>query len=133
VGTEGMTGGPGPGKEKKEKENGFNSNLKQIFQIYSNLIRSKQDLSQLRKFEIKHGWKLFKIRNIFPYKNFLRFEKDFELKFREASMSWQQEKIDWNALGIRILIKLGQQLPFYTLLEGKINSQQKRIKNLNSF
>jgi hypothetical protein len=107
--------------------------LKLIFQIYSNLIRSKQDLSQLRKFEIKYGWKLFKIRNIFPYKNFLRFEKDFELKFREASMSWQQEKIDWNALGIRILIKLGQQLPFYTLLEGKINSQQKRIKNLNSF
>jgi hypothetical protein len=42
VGREGMTGGPEPGKEKKEKENGFSSNLKLIFQIYSNLIRSKQ-------------------------------------------------------------------------------------------
>jgi hypothetical protein len=57
---------------------------------------------------------------------------DFELKFREALMSWQQGKIDWNFLGTRILMKLGQQLPFYTLLEGKINSQQKRIRNLNS-
>jgi hypothetical protein len=44
-----------------------------------------------------------------------------------------KEKIDWNFLGTRILMKLGQQLPFYTLLQGKINSQQKRIRNLNSF
>jgi hypothetical protein len=58
---------------------------------------------------------------------------DFELKFRESSMCWQQGKFDWNFLGTSILMKLGQQLPFYTLLEGKINSQQKRIKNLNSF
>jgi hypothetical protein len=50
-----MTGGPGVGKEKKEKENRFNSNLKLIFQIYSNLIRSKQDLSKLGKFEINYG------------------------------------------------------------------------------
>jgi hypothetical protein len=35
VGREGMTSGPEPGKENKEKENGFNSNLKLIFQIYS--------------------------------------------------------------------------------------------------
>jgi hypothetical protein len=34
----GMTGGPEPGKEKKKKENGLNSNLKLILQIYSNLI-----------------------------------------------------------------------------------------------
>jgi hypothetical protein len=47
---------------------------------------------------------------------------DFVLKFREASMSWQKGKIDWNFLGTRILMKLGQQLPFYTLLDGKINS-----------
>jgi hypothetical protein len=58
---------------------------------------------------------------------------DFEQKFREASISWKQGKIDWNFLGARILVKLGQTLPFHTLLEGKINSQQKRIKNLNSF
>jgi hypothetical protein len=58
---------------------------------------------------------------------------DFELKFREASMSWQQGKIDWNFLGTWILMKLNQQLPFYTLLEGKINSQQKQNRNINSF
>jgi hypothetical protein len=57
----------------------------------------------------------------------------FEQKFREASMSWKQGKIDWNFLGTMILMKLGQQLPFYTLLKGKINSQQKRTRNLNSF
>jgi hypothetical protein len=56
----------------------------------------------------------------FPYKDFQRFKMDFELKFREASMSWKQGKIDWNFLGTRILIKLGQQLPFYTLLRRKI-------------
>jgi hypothetical protein len=33
-----MTGGPEPGKEKKEKENIINSNLKLTLQIYSNLI-----------------------------------------------------------------------------------------------
>jgi hypothetical protein len=46
----------------------------------------------------------------------------FEQNFREASMRWKQGKIDCNFLGTRILMKLGQQLPFYTLLEGKINS-----------
>jgi hypothetical protein len=45
----GMTGGPEPGKEKKEKENRINSNLKLTLQIYSNLIRSKQDLPKLGK------------------------------------------------------------------------------------
>jgi hypothetical protein len=34
----GMTGGPELGKEKMKKENGLNSNLKLILQIYSNLI-----------------------------------------------------------------------------------------------
>jgi hypothetical protein len=47
---------------------------------------------------------------------------DFEQKFRETSMSWKQGKFDWNFLGIRILMKLGQQLPFYTLSKEKINS-----------
>jgi hypothetical protein len=87
VGREGMTGGPGPGKEKKEKENRFNSNLKLIFQIYSNLIRSQQDLPGLENFEIKYSWKEFEIRNNFPYRNFVRFLMDFEQKFREASIS----------------------------------------------
>jgi hypothetical protein len=86
VGREGMTGGPGLGKEKKEKENGFNSNLKVIFQIYSNMIQSKQDLPKLRKFEINYGWKIFEIRSNFSYGKFLKFEMNFELKIMEASM-----------------------------------------------
>jgi hypothetical protein len=47
---------------------------------------------------------------------------DFELKFKEVSSSRKQGKNDWKFLGIRILMKLGQQLPFYTLLQGKLNS-----------
>jgi hypothetical protein len=31
----------------------------------------------------------------------------FEQKFREASMSWKEGKIDWNFLETRILMKLG--------------------------
>jgi hypothetical protein len=77
-------------------------------------------LSQLRKFEIKYGWTEFAMRNNFPYRSLLGFEMNFELKFREFSRSRKQGKIDWKFLGTRILIKLGQQLLFYTLLEGKI-------------
>jgi hypothetical protein len=86
VGREGMTGGPRPRKEKKKKENGFNSNLKLIFQIYSNLIQSKQDIPELRKFEINYGGKVFEIRRNVSYRNFLKFEMDFELKIMETSM-----------------------------------------------
>jgi hypothetical protein len=57
------------------------------FQIPSNFPRSKQDLLDLQKIEIKYGWREFEIRNNFPYKGFLIFEMDFELKFREASMT----------------------------------------------
>jgi hypothetical protein len=37
----------------------------------------------LQKFETKYGWKVFEIRNNFPYRDFLIFRMDFELKFRE--------------------------------------------------
>jgi hypothetical protein len=97
------------------------------------LIRSKQDFPELGNFEIKYGWKAFEIRNNFPYRNLLGLEMDFELKFREFSRSRKQGKVDWKFLGTRILMKLDQQLPFYTLLQGKLNSQQKQIRNLNSF
>jgi hypothetical protein len=36
----------------------------------------------LRKCKIKYGWKSFEIRINFPYRNFSRFEMEFELKFR---------------------------------------------------
>jgi hypothetical protein len=37
----------------------------------------------LQKFKTKYGWKVFEIRNNFPYRDFLIFRMDFELKFRE--------------------------------------------------
>jgi hypothetical protein len=40
-------------------------------------------LPVLEKLEVKYGWKELEIRNNFPYINFSRFEKEFELKFRE--------------------------------------------------
>jgi hypothetical protein len=58
------------------------------FQIKSNLfkfIRSKQDLPELGKFEIKFGFEGCDERNNFAYRNFLRFEMYFELKIRESS------------------------------------------------
>jgi hypothetical protein len=39
--------------------------------------------SLLKKFQIKYGWKELERRNNFPYRNFSRFEIEFELKIRE--------------------------------------------------
>jgi hypothetical protein len=40
-------------------------------------------LPLLEKFKVKYGWKELEIRNNCPYRSFSRFEKEFELKFRE--------------------------------------------------
>jgi hypothetical protein len=85
-----------------------------------------------QKSQIKYGWKELEIRNNFSYRNFSRFEMKFELKIREASMSWISIDIYWKFLELWISMKFGQQAPCYTLLQGKINSHQKRIRNLNS-
>jgi hypothetical protein len=37
----------------------------------------------LEKFQIKYGWKDLGIRNNLSYRNFSRFETEFDLKFRE--------------------------------------------------
>jgi hypothetical protein len=110
---------PAPGWEKKINRKQIQFKIKIKNQIHSNLIRSKQDLPELGKFEIKYGCKVFEIGNNFPYRNLLRFWMDFEQKFRESSMSWKQGKNDWNFLGTRILMKLGQQLSFLQLIERK--------------
>jgi hypothetical protein len=47
----------------------------------------KQGLPGIENFEIKYGCEGFDERNNFFYRNFSRFEMEFELKFREASMS----------------------------------------------
>jgi hypothetical protein len=61
------------------------SNNFKLFLTHSNLIRSKHDLLELKNFEIKYGFEGFNENNNFPYRNFLRFEINFELKIREAS------------------------------------------------
>jgi hypothetical protein len=40
--------------------------------------------------------------------------------------------IHWKILELWILVKFGQQAPGYTSLQGKMNSQHKGIRNLNS-
>jgi hypothetical protein len=51
-------------------------------QTISNFIRSKKDLPELEKFEIKYGFEVLDKWNNCTYRNFLRFKKDFELKNR---------------------------------------------------
>jgi hypothetical protein len=53
------------------------------FKFALNFDRSKRYLHVLEKLEIKYEWKDLEIRNNFPYRNISRFEKEFELKFRE--------------------------------------------------
>jgi hypothetical protein len=52
-----------------------------MIQFPSNLIQFKTDLPEVKKFGIKYGWKFIEIRNNFPYWNFFRFRRNFELKF----------------------------------------------------
>jgi hypothetical protein len=64
----------------------FSNRIKFIsngFKFAPNFDRSKRCLLLIEKLEVKYGWKEIKIRNNFPYRNFSRFEKEFELKFRE--------------------------------------------------
>jgi hypothetical protein len=103
------------------------SNFKRI-QILSSIDQSKNDFPELKSIEIKYGHKGFKERNNFLHRNFFRFKMKIELKFQEASMSWNQGKCDWKILGTWILVKFGQHVPFYTFLQGKINFQQIWVK-----
>jgi hypothetical protein len=58
----------------------------EIFQNCQKSIQTKTDPPVPQKFELKYCCREFEVRNNFPYKCFLRFEMDFELKFREVSM-----------------------------------------------
>jgi hypothetical protein len=57
--------------------------FKQKFQIVLNLNQTIGGLPQHQKFQIKYGFGGFVKRNNFPYRKFLRFKVEFELKFRE--------------------------------------------------
>jgi hypothetical protein len=59
--------------------------FKLIFQGDSNLQQSKRYLLELRKIQIKYGREGFEVRNTFPYRNFSRFKRNFELKLKKDS------------------------------------------------
>jgi hypothetical protein len=53
-------------------------------QTHSNWIRSKNDLPELKKFEIKCGSEGFEEINNFLHMKFFRFDLDVEFKIREV-------------------------------------------------
>jgi hypothetical protein len=64
----------------------FSNRIKFIsngFKFAPNFDRSKRCFPMLQKFQIKYEWRELEIRNNVPYRNFSRFEIEFELKFRE--------------------------------------------------
>jgi hypothetical protein len=67
-----------------------------MIQSRSMLIQLKTDLPEVENFGIKHGWKVLELRNNFHYWNFFRFERDFELKFGEASKV--QIQLEFNSI-----------------------------------
>jgi hypothetical protein len=59
----------------------------QLFKNFSNgfkLIRSKDGLPMLKKFQIKYVFVENEIRSNFPYWNFSKFWIEFELKIKKA-------------------------------------------------
>jgi hypothetical protein len=76
-----------------------------------------------QNFETKYGWKVFEIRNNFPYRDFLRFEMDLEPKFREPSMSWISRKIRLKNLDYLEFDETWPTTPYVQLIKGKNNFQ----------
>jgi hypothetical protein len=83
----------GPGRHsagwrgvKPDLKQNPNSNASNKFQIASNFARLEKYFPGLRKIEMKYGQKSLEIRINFPYRNFYRFEMEFEFKFREFSV-----------------------------------------------
>jgi hypothetical protein len=67
------------GLTKKRKQLNFEFD----FQTKSNLFCSKGGLPVLENFEIKYGAEGVELRNNFPYWNFSRFRREFELNSRK--------------------------------------------------
>jgi hypothetical protein len=71
-----------PGSERRSLTSESRSGIKLIWTTNS-----------IQTWKIKYGCEGFDLRNNSPYFNFSKFRMDFELKFREASMSWIPLKI----------------------------------------
>jgi hypothetical protein len=60
------------------------SDLIQYFQTELNLIKLKDGPPKLKKNQIKYIFEGNRVRNKFSYRNFSKFDLEFELKFKEA-------------------------------------------------
>jgi hypothetical protein len=109
----------GPAREKRGVGRAqMNRKFFDLFNLilnYFELFCSKGGPTKLQKFQIKYGWNEFGITNNFSYRNFSRFEKEFELKFREVRMSRVSIEIHWKFLKLWNLVKFGKQGPGYTI------------------
>jgi hypothetical protein len=92
---------------KPDFKQNLNSNVLNKFSNCVKFGRLEKYIPRLRKIEIKYGWREFEIRNNFPSKRFLRFQMDYELKFREASMTRISIEIHWKFLELWNLMKFG--------------------------
>jgi hypothetical protein len=92
---------------KPDFKQNLNSNVSNKFSNCVKFGRLEKYIPRLRKIEIKYGWREFEIRNNFPSKRFLRFQMDYELKFREASMTRISIEIHWKFLELWNLMKFG--------------------------
>jgi hypothetical protein len=68
-------------KSPSQVKNGSNP-FKLEFPTHSNFDWSKNALPELQKFEIKYGFEYLEKRNYSVQRNFFRFGRDIELKFR---------------------------------------------------
>jgi hypothetical protein len=75
-----VQGGAGQTVWTDSNLNGFNQ-----FKFLPSFYRSEEDLSVRGKFGIKNGFEGFEGRNNFVYRNFFKFEVDFEWNFRKTS------------------------------------------------
>jgi hypothetical protein len=77
------------------------------FQTSSNGIEKNVGPTKIQKFQTKYRWKEFEIMNNFSYRNFSRFEMEFELKFRELFISQNRRKNHRKFVELWISMKFG--------------------------
>jgi hypothetical protein len=107
----GVCVGP-PGKDEVGRA-WMNSVDCELFKWISNefdLIWLKGGPTWPQKLQIKYGWKYLEIRNNFTYRIFSIFEMEFELKFKEISMSWNQRKFTGKSWNFRFQWNLASKL-----------------------
>jgi hypothetical protein len=85
-----------------------------------------------KKLELKYGWKGLEIRKNFSYINFSRFEMEFELKFKEVSMSWNSLEKSLKNLGTLDFDEIWPASSWLHLIARKNQIPSKEDQKLNS-